>query len=182
MKANVRWLMLLVLGATLSSAYAAGRNNIRIDFVQPENFSDFRIQDRDERASAPIFADKISYYLAPMVARRFPGATLSLRFTDIYLAGELRPWRGPRVHDIRFAVNMRYPLRLYFDYNLVDSRGHVLASGSKSIVDADYVQRYVIFNYGTRSTLFYEEMELRDWVNRLEAAPPSSLAKSSAEK
>jgi hypothetical protein len=180
MKANVGWLTFLVLGATLSSAVAAERGNVRIDFVQPERFTDFRIQGRQERASAPIFADMISSYLSPIVARRFPGATLSLRFTDIKLAGRQEPWRGPQVHDIRFARNMRYPMRLEFDYSLVDSRGGVLSQGSKSIAEVDYIQRYVIFNYGTRSTLFYEEMVLRDWVNRLEAtsvAQRTNLAK-----
>jgi hypothetical protein len=180
MKANVRWLTLLVLGAALSSAIAVERGNVRIDFVQPQRFTDFRIQGWDEIGSAPIFANKISNYLAPIVARRFPGATLSLRFTDIRLAGRLEPWRGPQVYDKRFAVNMRYPMWLYFDYSLVDSRGHVLSQGSKRITEVDYIQRYVIFNYGTRSTLFYEEMVLRDWVNRLQAtsvAQATNLAK-----
>jgi Protein of unknown function (DUF3016) len=167
MKANVRWLSLLVLGAALSSATAAERGNVRIDFVQPERFTDFRIQDRQERASAPIFADKIGSFLSPIVARQFPGATLSLRFTDIKLAGRLEPWRGPQVHDIRFSRNMREPVRLEFEYSLVDGRGHVLSRGSKSIVDPDYIHRYEIYSYGTRDTLFYEQYELRDWVNSL---------------
>src|ERR1700736_1669127 len=173
MKANVRWLMLLVLGAGLSSAFAVERSNVRIEFVQPERFTDFRIQDRQERASVPIFRDQISYYLSPVVARRFPGATLSLRFTDIRLAGRLEPWKGPKFHDIRFSRTMREPLRLEFDYILVDSRGHVVSRGSKSIVDPDYLHRYVIFSTASRDTLFYEEMELRDWVQALR--PGSTL-------
>ena len=180
MKGNVRWLTLLVLGAALSSVIAVERGNVRIDFVQPQRFTDFRIQGWDERGSAPIFASKISNYLAPIVARRFPGATLSLRFTDIRLAGRTEPWRGPQVYDKRFAVNMRYPMWLYFDYSLVDSRGNVLSQGSKNITEVDYIQRYVIWNYGTRSTLFYEQMVLRDWVNRLQAtsvAQATNLAK-----
>jgi Protein of unknown function (DUF3016) len=167
MKANVLWLTLLTLGAALSSAAAAEPGNVRIDFVQPKSFTDFRIQDRDERASAPIFADKIGNFLSPIVARQFPGATLSLRFTDIRLTPRLEPWRGPIVHDIRFSRDMREPLRLEFDYSLVDARGHVLAKGSKSIVDPDWIHRYEIYNYGTRDTLFYEQYELRDWVNSL---------------
>jgi hypothetical protein len=189
MKANVRWLTLLVLGAALSSAMAVERGNVRIDFVQPQRFTDFRIQGWDEIGSAPIFANMISNYLAPIVARRFPGATLSLRFTDIRLAGRLEPWRVsgsgfrnslPLFYGQRFAVNMRYPMRLAFDYSLVDSRGHVLSQGSKSLTEVDYIQRYVIWNYGTRSTLFYEKMVLRDWVDRLQAtsvAQGTNLAK-----
>ena len=83
-----------------SAAQAAEPSNIRIDFVHPERFTDFRIQDRDENASVPIFRNEISTYLSSVVAKRFPGKTLTLRFTDIDLAGRLG--NRPGFHQVRF--------------------------------------------------------------------------------
>ena len=103
---------MLCLG--LSTAHAAQPSNVRIDFVHPERFSDFSIQGRQEITSAPIFRDNISAYLSPYVARRFPGATLTLRFTDIDLAGRLEPWRIRKFNDVRFDRNMGANRRCVF--------------------------------------------------------------------
>ncbi len=99
-----------------------------------------------EIQSAPIFQDRSSAYLSPSVARRVPGATLTLRFTDIDLAGRLEPWRIRKFTNVRFDRNMAAnPLRLYFDYTLTDSQGRILTSGSKALVDGDYIQRYIYY-------------------------------------
>ena len=171
-----RWLPLLLLSFGAGNALAA--NNVRIEFVHPERFSDFRIQDRQEIASAAIFRDEVSSYLSPKVSRRFPGATLTLKFTDIDLAGRLEPWRISRFpHNIgvRFDRNMWLPLRLYFDYTLTDPKGHVLASGPAALVDVDYLHRYFyVSNEQKSDILFYEKATLDRWLNSL--TPPARVA------
>ena len=142
--------------------------NVRIEFVHPERFSDFSIQGRQEIKSAPIFRDRVSAYLSPNVARRFPGATLTLRFTDIDLSGRLEPWRIRKFTNVRFDHNVASPLRLFFDYTLTDSKGRVLASGSKSLVETDYLYRYVDYSNIERSQpLFYEQVTLKRWLDYL---------------
>jgi hypothetical protein len=163
----------------LSTAHAALPSNVRIDFVHPERFSDFSIQGRQEIQSAPIFQDRISAYLSPSVARRFPGATLTLRFTDIDLAGRLEPWRIRKFTNVRFDRNMAAnPLRLYFDYTLTDSQGRILTSGSKALVDGDYIQRYIYYPNSERwATLFYEKVSLRRWFDYLTPSGPTVAGK-----
>ncbi len=167
-----RWLPLVLL--SFGAGNALGANNVRIEFVHPERFSDFRIQDRQEIASAPIFRDEVSSYLSPKVSRRFPGATLTLKFTDIDLAGRLEPWRisrFPKNIGVRFARNMQLPLRLYFDYTLSDPKGRVLANGSASLVEVDYLHRYFyVSNEQRADTLFYEKAALERWLNSLTPA------------
>src|SRR6202011_4464123 len=131
----------LSLGLTVA-ALSAEPGNVRINFVQPEKFSDFQIQGRQENVSAGIFRDQVSAYLAPVIAKRFPGDQLNLTFTDIDLAGRIDPAKTRNLANIRLDRNIANPLRLYFDYTLTDSSGKVLASGSKSLVDADYLYRY----------------------------------------
>jgi hypothetical protein len=168
-----RWLPLLLLALGAGNALAAA--NVRIDFVHPETFSDFRIQDRNGIASAALFRDEVSSFLSPKVARRFPGATLTLKFTDIDLAGRLEPWRISRFpHNIgvRFDRNMERPLRLYFGYTLTDPSGDVLANGPAALVDADYLHRYFyVSNEQKSDILFYEKATLERWLNSLTGPP-----------
>jgi hypothetical protein len=167
-----RWFPLLLLGFSAGNALAA--DNVRIEFVHPERFSDFRIRDRQEIASASMFRDEVSSYLSPKVHRRFPGATLTLKFTDIDLSGRLEPWRisrFPKNIGVRFDRNMQRPLRLYFDYTLTDPNGHVRTSGSAALVDVDYLHRYFyVSNEQKSDILFYEKATLERWVNSLSPA------------
>jgi hypothetical protein len=157
----------LSLGLTVA-ALSAEPGNVRINFVQPEKFSDFQIQGRQENVSAGIFRDQVSAYLAPVIAKRFPGDQLNLTFTDIDLAGRIDPAKTRNLANIRLDRNIANPLRLYFDYTLTDSSGKVLASGSKSLVDADYLYRYNYYPEQTKSkTLFYEMATLTRWIDTL---------------
>jgi hypothetical protein len=163
-----RWLLLPLLSLGACAVLASEPSNVRIEFVHPERFSDFSIQGRQEIQSASIFRDRVSEYLSPNVARRFPGATLTLRFTDIDLAGRLEPWRIRKFTNVRFDHNVASPLRLFFDYTLTDSKRSVLASGSKSLVDGDYLYRYAYYpNIEKTQTLFYEKVTLKRWLDYL---------------
>jgi hypothetical protein len=152
----------------LTAALSAEPGNVRINFVQPEKFSDFRIQGRQENVSAGIFRDQVSAYLAPVIAKRFPGDRLNLTFTDIDLAGRIDLSKTRKLANVRLDRNIANPLRLYFDYTLTDSSGKGLASGSKSLVDADYLYRYNYYPEQTKSkTLFYEMATLNRWIDTL---------------
>jgi Protein of unknown function (DUF3016) len=160
-------LLASMVGFGLSTARAAETSNVGIDFVHPERFTDFRIQGRQEIESAQIFRDQISSYLSPFVARRFPDATLSLRFSDIDLAGRLEPWRIRKFNDVRFDFDGS-PLRLYFEYTLTDSKGRGLASGSKGLAESYYLNRYIGYPSSEKvSILFYEKVTLSRWLSSL---------------
>jgi DUF3016 family protein len=168
-------LLLPLVSLGLSIAHAADPSNVRIEFVHPERFTDFRIQGRDENASVPIFRDEVSRYLSPLVAKRFPGETLTLRFTDIDLAGRLG--NRPRFNDVRFNHQWGPPIRLSFDYNVTDSKGTVVAGGSKALLAQDYLHDYDTYAQSLKtSPVFYEEATLSKWVRGLEP-PVSKLAR-----
>lgn len=169
-------LPLLIFGTCAALGNESG--NVRLEFVHPERFTDFRIQGRQEIESAQIFRDQVSPYLSPVVARRFPGVTLSLKFTDINLAGRLNTSDIRKFSNVRFEREGAHPLRLDFDYALADSRGRVLESGTKSLVDSDYLRRYVNYPISLRgSPLFYEEKTLSRWLNSETPTSPSLAGK-----
>jgi Protein of unknown function (DUF3016) len=158
-------LVLPILSVALSAASYAEAGNVRISFDHPEKFSDFRIQGRQENVSAGIFRDEVSSYLSPIVTKRFPGSTLSLNFIDIDLPGRIDLSKTRKLSNVRIDRNIASPLRLYFDYALTDSRGKILSSGSRSLVDPDYLYRYTYYPNQTRSdTLFYEKATLSRWL------------------
>jgi hypothetical protein len=163
-------LLVPIVSLGLSTANAADPGNVRVDFVHPERFTDFRIQGRDENASVPIFREAISHYLSPLVAKRFPGETLTLRFTDIDLAGRLG--NRPRFSNVRFNHQWGPPIRLSFDYSVTDSKGTVAVGGSKSLLSQDYLWDYDLYRYYPESLktspVFYEEATLAKWVRGLE--------------
>jgi hypothetical protein len=171
-------LVLPILSLGLTTAFHAAAGNVRISFDHPEKFSDFRIQGRQENVSAGIFRDEVSSYLSPIVAKRFPGSTLSLKFTDVDLAGRIDLSKTRRLSNVRIDRNIASPLRLYFEYALTDSRGKTLASGSKSLVDPDYLYRYNYSPNQTRSdTLFYEKATLNRWLGTLVSSSANVTAK-----
>jgi hypothetical protein len=101
---------------------------VRIDFVNPGRFTDFRINGRDIEHSQPIFTRDVTSALRPVMARRFPGHTLNLRYTDINLAG--RRTAGPPGVTVRPTSGRS---SLAFNYVLQNPSGRTIASGSRRL-------------------------------------------------
>jgi hypothetical protein len=104
---------------------------VTIDFVQPERFTDFRINGRDFQHSSTVFTRDVTSALRPVMARRFPGHTLNLRYSNIDLAS--RRTSGPR--GLTVVPGSLAPW-LAFDYVLVNPSGRTIAKGSQRLVDS----------------------------------------------
>ena len=115
----------------VSNAAPSAPAVVRIDFVNPGRFTDFRINGRDFQRSSPVFTRDVTSALRPVMARRFPGHTLKLRYTNIDLAGRRTP--GPQ--GLR-VVSASRPPWLAFDYTLQNQSGRTISSGSQRLVAA----------------------------------------------
>jgi Protein of unknown function (DUF3016) len=179
MKKNFLWrpLALLVAVTAAASAWAGSPSNVVITYAHPEKFSstsigyftDFVVQDRSERETAARFAKEVPPKLAETLAKRAPGCTLTLQFTDIDLGGRYEPRLGPNFRQIRFYKgNGRDPVRLYFNYTLTDPKGRVLLHGSSSATNALYVgfsPNPTIEDIQLKYDEFYFEQEtLKSWI------------------
>jgi hypothetical protein len=102
---------------------------VTVNYADPERFTDFRINNRDFQHSSTVFTQDLTRALQPVMARRFPGHTLNLRYTNIDLAG--RRTSGPQ--GLR-VVPGSTPPRLAFDYVLQNPSGRTIASGSQELV------------------------------------------------
>jgi Protein of unknown function (DUF3016) len=152
----------IFFGLDAAPVLGAQPSNVTIQYVSPDKFSDFRIHGRDARWSASYFADKISDDLKPALNRQFPGSKLTLRFTDIDLAGSYRtPSRGGR--DVRVTGGLTTPVRMSFVFLLQDSSGRTLTSGSTRITD-NSSQSSLARQRSASEPLYYEKKMLQRWL------------------
>jgi hypothetical protein len=158
--------ILFALSAPL--ALSAQPSNVTIQYVSPEKFSDFRIYGRDAQWSASYFASQISDYLRPMLNRRFPGAKLTLRFTDIDLAGRYSNSSGGG-RNVRVTRGAIAPARMSFIFLLQDSSGRTLASGSTRITDTSNPSSLANRQRGS-GPLYYEKRMLEKWLRSIKTS------------
>jgi Protein of unknown function (DUF3016) len=158
----------ILLGLDATPALAARPSNVTIQYVTPEKFADFRIHGRDAQWSASYFTSQISDYLRPMLNRRFPGAKLTLRFTDIDLAGSNRNSSrgGSNVRVNRGTVT---PARMSFVFLLQDSSGRTLANGSTRITDNSNPNSLARPRSGSQP-LYSEKQMLEKWLRSVKTS------------
>ena len=144
----------------------AAHASVDIQFVQPAKFTDFNIYGRGSQWSASYFASQISDYLTPALGRKVPGGRLTLRFTDIDLAGHYPSRGGSSVRVVRGAIR---PARMSFAFVLQDSSGRTLASGSTRITDTSSPSSMA--HRPTQSqALSYEKRMLERWFRSLKTS------------
>lgn len=159
---------LLLLSVTLlavagvANVCGAQPDDVTIQYANPEKFTDFSIYGRDYRWSASYFANEISRDLRPMLKRKFPGSMLTLRFTDIDLAGSSRTsGRGGR--DLGVVRGEMTPARMSFDFLFQDGTGRTLTKGSTRITDTSHHSSLLRSQSGSEP-LFYEKRMLEKWL------------------
>lgn len=133
---------------------------VTVQYTNPQSFTDFSVQGRDVQFSTSAFSREVMQTLEPVMKSRFPAYMLTLRFTNIDLAG--RSTVGPG--SVR-VVSTRHPARLSFNYVLQDKSGHSAASGSRTLVQTSRVGAP-----GRSGTLDTETQMLRRWLQRLSVA------------
>jgi hypothetical protein len=165
MSRNSLFTAVILFGLSAASVLGAQSGDVTVQFVHPEKFTDFSIYGRDYRWSASYFASEISGDLRPKLKRKFPGSKLTLRFTDIDLAGSSRASRrGGR--DVRVVRGEMTPARMSFDFLLQDSGGKTLANGSTRITDTSH-HSLSLRNPSTSGALYYEKRMLEKWLKSI---------------
>ena len=139
---------------------------VDIQYVQPSKFTDFNIYGRGYQWSASYFTSQISGDLRPAVERKIPGGKLTLRFTDIDLAGHYPSRGGSSVRVVRGQIR---PARMSFAFVLQDSSGRTLANGSTRITDNSSPSSMA--HHSKRSSaLYYEKRMLERWLKSLKTS------------
>jgi hypothetical protein len=148
-------------GCSTEGGGGAATAVVSVQYLNPERFTDFSVQGRDVQSSASVFTQEVTNTLQPVMASRFSGYRLTLRFTDIDLAGR----RSSAGASSARIVRGRTPARLSFAYVLQDKSGRPVASGSQRLVDN--ARPTQAGNPSRSGPLFNENRMLRRWLQSL---------------
>ena len=157
--------MAAVVGCSVVADRAAAppASRISVTFVQPERFTD--VKDSllaSPKGTADLLA-AIDRYLRAAGERYVPtGLTLDIRVTNIDLAGEFEPWRGPQFDRVRIMRDV-YPPRIALEFRLTDASGAVVKEGQRVLLDQFNLSSSALNN---GDPLYYDKLLLGDWLLR----------------
>ena len=128
--------LLLLDGCAAAAPVDESGSRISVTFVEPEKFTDAR---RAELApsSTGIMGELENFIITASVRYVPENMKLSIRITDIDLAGDFELFRGPQADQVRVTRGL-YPPRIALDFQLVDSTGTVIKSGKRGLTDINY--------------------------------------------
>lgn len=161
--------MLLLAAACLGAVVLFGapsamaKPTVEVVFDHPEKFTDikdsFMATDKGQQANL----DEIKAFIEQRAERYLvEGEKFTITFTEIDLAGDFEPQRGPSAENIRVIKDI-YPPRLDFTYKLTDANNVVLKEGKEKLRDMSFQMRLNPIN--ANDQLPYEKSMLGDWLS-----------------
>jgi hypothetical protein len=79
--------------------------------------------------------------------------------TQVDLAGDCEPWRGPQFERVRVYRDIYSP-RIDLEFRVTDGEGRLVREGQRSLRDLNYLQRALL---RPGDPLRFEKDMLRDW-------------------
>ena len=161
------------------SADSTAEARVEVVYSNPEKFTDVKDSMMPSERAREDYLTLIKEFLQERGARVVPeGGKLVMTFTDIDLAGDFEPWRGPQFNDVR-VVKEIYPPRMNFSFKLTDASGAVLQEGERQLRDTSF-QLSATPAFSSDS-LRYEKGMLDNWL-RSEFAKSKKTSKAKSEK
>lgn len=163
-----RILLIALLGVAAGGALvaadkaAAPVSRAEVTFVDPDKFTDVRDSYMGSDKGRDGILDQIKDYIQERAKLYVPeGQKLSIKITDVDLAGDFEPWRGPQLQDIRIVKDI-YPPRIALSYALTDATGKVVKEGKRDLRDLAFQMKISINN---QDSLRHEKALLDDWLS-----------------
>jgi hypothetical protein len=160
-----KYFLLALLGLAPGLAVRATTSEPKIvradvQFFEPKNFTDVKDSYTGDYERT-TYLDQIRDYVMDQSKYYVPnGWHLSVTFTDIDMAGDFEPWRGPQFDDIRIVKDI-YPPRINLTFQLVDAEGHVVKEGKRELKDLAFLMK---INMSFRDDpVRHEKALLDDW-------------------
>lgn len=170
MKTKISQLVLsLVAGwgamAAVQAAPAANPNGANalaeVVFLEPAKFTDVRDSDMGDYTRTS-YLEQLRDHVLDRAKYHVPaGYRLAVTITDIDMAGDFEPWRGPRLGDVRIVKDI-YPPRIALSFQLVDGEGNIVKQGQRELRDLAFLMK---ITSGFRDdSLRHEKALLDDWM------------------
>lgn len=160
-----RFLSLALLGLAPAMALAAAETRTiaraEVLFFEPQKFTDVKDSYMGD-SDRTTYLDQIRDHLLEQAKYYVPeGHTLSVTFTDIDMAGDFEPWRGPRWDDVRIVKDI-YPPRMNLTFRLTDAAGNVVKEGKRELRDLAFMMKITMAFRD--DPVRHEKALLDDWL------------------
>jgi hypothetical protein len=164
---TLRLLITAVAGiAALGRVFAANppansESNIEVTYVHPENFADVRDAYMGSDKGRDGLLAELKDYIVSRAKSYVPAdQKLLITVTDVDLAGDFEPWRGPNSMDVRIVKDI-YPPKIDLEYRLVRADGTVVKEGKRQLRDLAFMMK---ININRDDHLRFEKALLDDWL------------------
>lgn len=169
-----RFLTLLTFATAMVAAPLFAQDNavakedkyarVTIVYQNPLEFTDFKDRYHSTERMVAGLEGEFNRYLKRTADGFLPeGQSLTITFTDIDMAGDFEPWRGPNAHDIRI-IKPIYPPRIKFTYAVTDASGAVVQEGEERLSDLSF---QTTLGINRNDVFFYEQELMRSWLRKL---------------
>lgn len=157
----IAFLGLLVGSAAFAANPEKAASPVQVTFLHPEKFTDAKDSYMDtERGRDYILAQLKDQMVEHATKYLTAGQRLEIIVTDVDLAGDFEPWRGPNFQDIRIVKDI-YPPRISLEFRLLNADGAVVSEGKRQLQDLGYLMTLAM---PTWDPLRYEKQMLSDWL------------------
>jgi hypothetical protein len=166
MKSSPLFRLLCVACLALASVMAwaaAPPGNVNVRYKDPQHFTEAKRSSGVHLIKADAYLEPLRTYIVQRASRILaPGQRLDIEVTDVDLAGEYEPWRGPRFDDVRIIKDL-YPPRIDLNFTLNGADGKVLREGSRKLRDPAFLSRNSVTD---QDSLRYEKSLIDLWLRK----------------
>lgn len=149
--------------ASATTLAATPSVTVNVHYNDPQHFTEARRSFGVHAIGADAYLNPLKSYITRRAARILaPGQRLDIEVTDVDLAGEYEPWRGPGFNDVRI-VKDTYPPRINLDFVLYGADGKVLREGSRKLRDPAFLSGAAATDH---DLLRYEKSLIDRWLRR----------------
>ena len=161
---TIRFTLTTLLGLAVAAGLAAGPKTpprAEVIFSHPDKFTDAADGPRGSDIGRDSNLEQLKDYLVDRANVYIPeGQKLEVTITDVDLAGEVEPWRGPRFQDTRIVKDIYSP-RIDLSFKLTDASGAVLKQGTRQLRDLTFNMKIYTNRNDSR---VYEKGLIDDWM------------------
>lgn len=134
---------------------------VEVNFLEPKKFTDVKDSDMGDHERT-TYLESLREHIEQQAKYFVPsGHHLTVTFTDIDMAGEFEPWRGPRFSDIRIVKDI-YPPRIELAFQLTDAEGNVVKQGKRELRDLAFLSKITMAFRD--DPVRHEKALLDDWL------------------
>lgn len=165
---KTKFSLLMILGVvTAGAAMAASADKpaatVEVTFVAPEKFTDVKDNYMDSERGREALLTELKTHLETRAPKYLAAdQRLEVKVTEVDLAGDFEPWRGPQFHDIRIVKDI-YPPRVNLEFRLIGADGKVISEGKRELRDLAYT---MTVSLPTSDPLRYDKEMLSNWLRQ----------------